>query len=91
MQSGLSLGESTIGGVLCDHLAVRSDVRDGQVWVARGDQPIPWRILITHREEPAQPRFWVQFDEWNFSPEFDESTFSYTPPEDAIRVRYLNE
>jgi len=90
MQSGLALGESTIAGILCDHLAVRSDVKDAQVWVERGDEPKPWRILITHREEPAQPRFWVQFDEWDFSPEINESTFRYTPGEDAIKVRYLD-
>lgn len=91
MRTGVLLGKSTIGGVLCDHLAVRSDTRDGQVWVERGDEPKPWRILITHREEPAQPRFWIQFDEWDFSPEFSESTFKYTPPEGAVKFRYFNE
>jgi len=91
LRSGVLLGKSTIGGVLCDHLAVRSDTRDGQVWIERGDEPKPWRILITHREEPAQPRFWAQFDEWDFSPEFSESTFKYTPPEGAVKFRYFNE
>jgi hypothetical protein len=91
LRTGVLLGKSTIGGVLCDHLAVRSDTRDGQIWVERGDEPRPWRILITHREEPAQPRFWVQFDEWDFSPEVSESTFKYTPPEGAVRFRYFNE
>jgi len=80
-----------IRGVLCDHLAVRSDTRDGQVWVERGTEPRPWRILITHREEASQPRFWVQFDKWDFSPSISESTFKYTPPEDAVKLRYLNE
>lgn len=91
MQFGLFLGESTIAGIRCDHLAVRSEVKDAQAWVERGDEPKPWRILITHREEPAQPRFWVQFDEWDFAPEINESTFRYTPGEDAIRVKYLSE
>lgn len=91
LRSGILLGESTINGVLCDHLAVRSDTRDGQVWVERGTEPRPWRILITHREEASQPRFWVQFDKWDFSPSISESTFKYTPPEGAVKLRYLNE
>lgn len=91
IQTGLSLGKSTIDGVVCDHLALRSDTRDGQIWIARGAEPTPRRILITHREKPAQPRFWVQFDEWDLSPEISESTFKYTPPEDAERFRYFQD
>jgi len=90
VRTGIYIGTSNIGGVLCDHLAVRSDNRDGQVWIEKGDEPKPWRILITHRDKPAQPRFWAQFDEWDFSPEISESTFKYTPPEGAVRVRYLS-
>jgi hypothetical protein len=91
MRTGFYVGTSIIDGVLCDHLAVRTDSKDGQVWIERGDEPKPWRILITHREEPAKPRFWIQFDEWDFSPEISESTFKYTPPEGAVKFRYFSE
>jgi hypothetical protein len=91
MRTGFYVGTSIIDGVLCDHLSVRTDSKDGQVWIERGDKPKPWRILITHREEPAKPRFWIQFDEWDFSPEISESTFKYTPPEGAVRFRYFSE
>jgi hypothetical protein len=91
VRTGFYIGTSNIGGVLCDHLAVRLDNRDGQVWIEKGDEPKPWRILITHREEPAQPRFWIQFDEWDFSPELSESTFRYTPPEGAVKFEYLSQ
>jgi hypothetical protein len=91
LQSGFSLGKSSIDGVLCDHLALRSDARDGQVWIERGDEPMPRRILITHRNKPAKPRFWVQFDEWDLSPEFSDSMFKYTPPEGAEKFDYFSE
>ena len=91
IQTAFSLGKSTIEGILCDHLAMRSDTRDLQVWIERGDKPRPWRILITHREKPGMPRFWLQFDEWDFSPELSESTFKYTPPEGAVKFRYFSE
>jgi len=67
------------------------ETKDGQVWIERGDEPTPRRILITHRKEPSQPRFWIKFDEWDFSPELSESTFEYTPPEDAVKFRYFSE
>jgi hypothetical protein len=91
LQSGISLGKSTIDGVLCDHLALRSDTKDLQVWIDRGDEPIPRRILITHRNKPAKPRFWIQFDEWDLSPEFSESVFKYTPPDGAEKFDYFSE
>lgn len=91
VQTGLSLGKSTIDGIVCDHLALRSDTRDGQIWIARGEEPTPRRILITHRNKPAQPRFWIQFDEWDLSPELSESLFSHIPPEGAKRVNYFQE
>jgi len=91
LQSSFLLGKSTIDGILCDHLAIRSDTRDGQVWVERGDEPVPWRILITHRDKPGLPRFWVQFNEWNLEPEVADSTFSYTPPEGATKFDYFSE
>ena len=91
VQTGLSLGKSTIDGIVCDHLALRSDTRDGQAWIARGEEPTFRRILITHRKRPAQPRFWIQFDEWDVSPELSDSTFSYTPPEGVKRVHYFQD
>jgi len=91
VETGFSLGNSTIDGVLCEHLALRSDTRDGQVWVEKGDEPAPRRILITHRNKPGQPRFWVQFDEWEFTPNLNASTFRYTPPEGAIKFRYFGD
>jgi hypothetical protein len=89
LQSGVYVGKSAIGGVWCDHLAIQSETKDGQVWVARNDKPVPWRILITHREESLQPRFWLQFNEWDFSPDITESTFKFTPSEGAVKFRYF--
>jgi hypothetical protein len=89
MQSGVNLGKSLIGEVQCDHLAFRTENKDGQAWVARGSEPAPWRILVTHRLEPLKPRLWVQFAEWNFNPEFAESTFGYSPPDGAKKFDYF--
>jgi len=89
--SGYYVGVSKIAGVMCDHLALRGDEADVQVWIARGDEPVPRRIVITYRELEGQPQFWVQFIEWDFSPELSDTTFTFSPPEGAKRIRLFSD
>ena len=89
VKSGYYVGESKISGIMCDHLAMRGDKEDVQVWIARGDEPVPRRIVITYRELEGQPQFWVQFVEWDFSPDLSDTTFTFSPPEGAQRVHFF--
>ncbi len=89
MKSGYHVGEAMISGVLCDHLALRSETEDVQVWIAQGDEPVPRRIIIAYRQIEGQPRFWAQFTEWDFSPELSETTFTFSPPEGATRIHFF--
>jgi len=89
MRSGYYVGESMISGVLCDHLALRSETEDVQVWIAQGDEPVPRRIIIAYRQIEGQPRFWAQFTEWDFSPEVSDTTFTFSPPEGATRIHFF--
>ena len=89
VQSGYYVGESMISGVMCDHLALRSENEDVQVWIARGAEPVPRRIVITYRQIEGQPQFWAQFTEWNFSPALSDTTFTFSPPEGARRIRFF--
>ncbi len=89
VKSGYYVGESIIDGVMCDHLALRNEKLDAQVWIAQGNEPVPRRIVITHKELQGQPRVWVQFNEWDFSPELSERIFTLSPPDDAERFRFF--
>ncbi len=91
VKSGYYVGESMISGVMCDHLALRSDKEDVQVWIERGDAPVPRRIVITYRELEGQPQFWAQISEWDFSPELSDTTFTFSPPQGARRVRLFTD
>jgi hypothetical protein len=88
-KSGYLVGESNIAGVLCDHLALRNEKLDVQIWIEKGNQPVPRRIVITHKELQGRPRVWVNFTEWDFSPELSEHIFTHSPPQDAERVDFL--
>ena len=78
-----------VNEIACDHLAVRYDDKDGQVWIERGKRPLPWRMVIIHREKPLKPRFWVQFEDWDFSPEISQATFEFEPMQGARRFEYF--
>ncbi len=83
-----SVGESTIAGVACEHLAVRGDGVDYQVWIAKGDQPLPQRVVLTYREADGQPQFRAQFSNWNLSPEVSDTLFAFTPAEGAEQIPF---
>ncbi len=91
VKSGYYVGESKIAGVLCDNLAMRSEDEDVQLWISKGSNPAPRRIVVTYTKIEGQPQFWAQFVEWNFSPEFSDSMFTFSPPEDAERVDFFSQ
>ena len=89
IRSGLYLGESRIDGKPCDNLALRSEDLDVQIWVAKEGDPLPCRIFVTHSMIEGQPYFWADFVDWDFSPEFTNELFKFTPPDEAVRFQFL--
>jgi hypothetical protein len=81
------IGTSRIEGVECDHLAVRQSEVDWQVWIEKGDKPLPLRLIITTKTQPTQPQFMTTL-RWDLSPAVDDNMFSFTPPKDAVRIRF---
>jgi hypothetical protein len=91
VKSGYYLGESKIAGVLCDNLALRSENQDIQLWIAKGSNPAPCRIVVTYKKVEGQPQYWAQFIEWDFSPELSDNMFKFSPPENAERVNFFSQ
>lgn len=82
---------SQIAGVPCDHLALRGDEADLQLWVAQGNQPLPRRLVITYKREDGRPQFWAQFSEWNLAPEVPDTLFVFTPPAGAAKIVFARQ
>ena len=80
--------QSTIAGVDCDHVALRGDWEDIQMWIARGDRPLLQRMVITYTRAEGKPQFWAQLRDWNLSPKVPDSAFSFTPPEGAAKIAF---
>ena len=78
--------EDFLFDVVTDHLAIRSEDVDMQLWVAQGDEPLPRRIVLTYKNAPGQPQFRGDFTEWSIAPKIAADSFTFTPPADAEQV-----
>jgi hypothetical protein len=72
-------------------LALRSDDADIQMWVAKGEKPVPRRIVVTYKNLDGESQFRAHFEEWNFSPNFSDTVFLYSPPAHAERISFFQD
>jgi hypothetical protein len=75
-----------VGGIVCDHVAVRTDTVDAQFWVAQGDTPVARRIVISYRNELGQPQFRADLRDWDLKASHPDSLFSVAAPAGSERV-----
>jgi len=83
------IGPSRCGDAVCDHVAVRQEGVDWQVWIERGKSPLPRKLVITTTSEPSQPQY-VATMQWNTAPKFEAATFRFSPPMGAHRIPLLD-
>ena len=57
LTSAMSAGEETIGGQMCEHYAMRQQGLDWQVWIRKGDNALPCKLVLTKMSDPAMPQF----------------------------------
>ena len=82
---GRLVGESRIDGVAVDHLAFRQATIDWQLWVDRGERPLPRKLLITTRYEVGDPQYQAVLT-WDLDPEIASGAFTFAPPAAARRI-----
>ncbi len=86
MNDGLYLGLHQVRGVRCHHLAFATENIDWQIWIEDGLLPLPRKVVITYKKEPAVPQFVAYLSDWNLAPQFPDSVFTFLKPEDARMV-----
>lgn len=87
--SGRVIAKVLVGDVECHHLAFTGPLVDWQVWIADGDEPLPYRYVLTTKDDPAFPQYEVAMSNWNTAPEVDDSRFEFTPPHDAAEIDFI--
>ncbi len=81
--------ENYLFDVPTDHLAARSTDVDLQLWIARGEQPLPRRVILTYKNVPGQPQFRADLSDWDLSPKISADSFTFIPPADAEQIPFL--
>lgn len=85
IKGATDIGPSEIGGVTCEHLAFRQDGVDWQIWIQKGEHPLPRRLAITTTTDAARPQHNATFT-WNLAPSFNDAAFIFVVPASAKRI-----
>ncbi len=90
VQSGFYVGLSTVLGVECHHLAFRGEETDWQIWIENNAKPLPRKFIITSKWLAGAPQFTAFVTNWNVSPQFKDSLFTFVTPEGAQKIEFLS-
>lgn len=89
VESGFVVGPSFVQGVACDHLAFSKPGTDFQIWVARGDKPLPIKLVIASTDVMSAPQFTVNVREWDIVTEHPQEKFQFVQPDDAQAIEFI--
>ena len=91
VDSAIHLGATYVEGEICDHLAFSAPQNgtDWQIWIQRGEQPLPRRIVITSRDILSAPQFAVHIKEWNLAPEIADDLFEFNASDATTEIEFI--
>ena len=83
--AAVDLGPAEVAGTTCQHYAFRQPGADWQIWIQKGDFPLPRRLVITTTDDDAKPRHMVNYT-WNLAPSVNDAAFTFTAPKGANKI-----
>lgn len=86
--SAIHIGYAQVNGVDTDQYAMREKDLDWQIWIARGDRPLPVKVAITTRLVPSQPQYTTTLV-WAENPKLTDADFHFTKPEGAMPIEIV--
>ncbi len=87
IKAATDVGPSQIEGTTCQHYAFRQPGLDWQIWIQKGDYPLPRKLVITTLTDEARPQHRQVFT-WNLAPSFNDAAFSFDPPPGAQKITF---
>src|SRR5215813_9661839 len=89
IEYGFDLGQNDVNGKSCRTLAfVEKDI-DWQIWIENGPQLTPCKLVITYKNQPAQPQFSAVFSDWDFAPRIAEPVFIPELPPGTQKISFV--
>lgn len=88
LTSALYVGQSTIDGVLADHLAFMNGGNVAwQIWIGAEDH-LPRLVTATYLDTYDEPSYTVEFKDWKLNGPVAPGTFSYTNTTNAAQIEF---
>jgi hypothetical protein len=84
--SAMYVGQARVNGIDTDQYAFRQPGLDWQIWIERGQQPLPVKVVLTTTDDPAQPEHSIELA-WTLGAPFKDSVFAFVPPPDSTKIR----
>jgi hypothetical protein len=81
------IGDTMINGVKCTHLLFSKPGVDFQVWIAKEDQPLPYKYVVT--DTIARLSISTVMNDWNLKPNVDDTRFIFVAPQDAKPINFM--
>src|SRR5688572_26956638 len=85
IKGAMYVGPALVGEIPCNHFAFRQEGVDWQIWIQKGDAPLPIKLVITTTTDEARPQF-VSVLDWNVAPALATDMFTFDPPKDAYKI-----
>ena len=82
------VGKTTIDGMECDHLAFAGPGIEWQIWLGPAKDPLPRRLAVTYLAVERQPRFMVDFSDWNLKARLSARRFEFKKPAGAKPIEF---
>jgi hypothetical protein len=89
LEDEVYVGESTVFGVKCQHVAFDNGKVVGQFWVEASDKPVLRKVVLTYKDVEFSPQWTMYLTEWNVSPKLTDNLFAFSAPQGAEKIDFM--
>lgn len=86
LETGFVVGSAAVDGVATDHYAFRQGDRDWEIWIEKGQRPLPRKLVIVDRKDDSRPAYIARLS-WTLNPSLPADTFVFKPSADLKKIR----
>ena len=79
------VGPAKLDGVDTDQYTFRQKGVDWQLWIEKGDKPVPHKLVLTTTDAQARPEFAINM-KWSLDAKHSDATFSFVAPKDSAQI-----
>jgi len=79
------VGPAKIDGAETEQYTFRQKGVDWQIWIERGDKPVPRKLALTTTDSAARPQFAIAM-KWSLDAKHSGARFSFEPPKNSAQI-----